>query len=83
MQRPEYDVVISGADNGIIVKIGCKTLIFKETEMGEFMADLSTFITGGYRGYQELRKKYYAEEMASETKCDSAQDVPPPLRTNC
>lgn len=63
MIKFSYEVRINRADNGIIVNVGCKTLVFKETEIGEFLADLGTLIN---HGEQELRPKYFPEELISK-----------------
>lgn len=64
MAKLNYDVRINGADNGIIVNVGCKTLVFKNTETDDFLADLKALLSGEEN---TLRQKYYPEDMAPKT----------------
>jgi len=58
--RTDYEVSLSGADNGYIARIGCKTLVFKETELDEMLADLKIYLTGGS---SKLYAKYFPKEL--------------------
>lgn len=61
MAKLSYDVRIQGVDNGVIVNVGCKTLVFKNTETDDFLADLKALLFGEENA---LRQKYYPEDMA-------------------
>ena len=71
MAKLSYDVRIQGADNGVIVNVGCKTLVFKNTETDDFLADLKALLSGEENA---LRQKYYPEDMSA--KLGYARDVP-------
>ena len=61
MARLEYEVTINGADNGLIVRIGCKTLVFLDGNIKEFIDDFTTYLQGGYDGYKAMHTKYFPE----------------------
>lgn len=63
MAKLSYDVRIQGADNGVIVNVGCKTLVFKNTETDDFLADLKALLAGEET---TLRQKYYPEDMSAK-----------------
>lgn len=73
MARLEYDVTISGADNGLIVRIGCKTLVFLDGNIKEFIDDLTTYLQGGYDGFKAMQTKYFLESSNVAANCGSAQ----------
>jgi hypothetical protein len=66
--QTEYEVIIGGASNGVVVRLGCKTLVFKTEELGDFLADLSEYLTGGYAAYQKLSAKYFDLETLDEAQ---------------
>jgi hypothetical protein len=56
-------VQINPVDNGFIVSVGCKTLVFPEASIDEMLADLKVLLQGGER---ELRKKYFPKQEEPE-----------------
>lgn len=79
MARLNYEVQISGADNGLVVRLGCKTIVFKDSDMAEFLADLSTYLTKGREGEMEMYKKYFgdpAEGLNQGCTSDEPCEVP-------
>lgn len=76
MAKIEYDVTISGADNGIVVGIGCKRLVFTNGNVAEFLTDLSIYLTKGYEGYEAMGKKYFPEMFAPNKR---GSDDPEPV----
>ena len=79
MARTEYDVVISGCDNGFVVRIGCKTLVFSDDNAGEMIADLSRYLTGRGDGYHEMYSKYFGESPAEAGQTGRAECEPMPV----
>ena len=73
MARLEYEVKIVGADNGLIVFIGCKTLVFLDGNIKEFIDDLTTYLQGDYDGYRAMLTKYFPESLNVPANCNSAQ----------
>ena len=67
MAKLNYDVRIQGADNGVIVNVGCKTLVFKNTETDDFLVDLKALLSGEENA---LRQKYYPEDMSTKIGYD-------------
>lgn len=57
MAKLNHEVVIQRADNGVVVRVGCKTLVF--TDISEFVTDLERLLNGEESA---LRGKYYPEE---------------------
>jgi hypothetical protein len=78
MARIEYDVHINGADNGVIIQIGCKTLVFKDVEVPGALADLSTYLTGGFDAMCSLRDRYFGDlpKGEAQTACAPPQCEP-------
>ena len=66
MAQTEYEVIIKGASNGMIMQIGCKTLVFSTKEIPEAMVDLQTYLTEGYRGHDRMGKKYFPEDFCEK-----------------
>jgi len=64
MAKTNYHVQIQGADNGILVEVGCKRLVFKTDEIDTFLSDLKLFITGGYAAEKTLRQQYFGDDDA-------------------
>lgn len=62
MKKAEYTVQIDSADNGIIVQIGCKRLVFPETSIDEVLKDIRYYLVGGFEASRHLRKKWLNEE---------------------
>jgi hypothetical protein len=63
MKKPEYEVVIYGADNGITVRIGCKTVVGTENMIDEMLADLKLYLIGGNSAQYALREKWFGENF--------------------
>lgn len=76
MARIEYDVHINGADNGIVIQIGCKTLVFKNEEVPAALADLSEYLTDGYDALHTLRAKYFKESKPEIQAGCAMQEAP-------
>lgn len=47
--RIEHEVTIEGADNGLVIQIGCKRLVFTDGNVDEFLRDLKIYLTGGMK----------------------------------
>jgi hypothetical protein len=62
MAEIEYTVEINGAANGVVVRIGCKNLVFKDTEVQSLMSDLTQYLTGGRDTYRVLYEKYFPDQ---------------------
>ena len=63
MKKFNHQVRINSADNGIIVDIGCKTLVFVGAiQQEEFLSDLKDLLNGKET---ELHEKYFPEEAKS------------------
>jgi hypothetical protein len=74
----EYEIVVRGADNGVVVNIGCKTLVFMNgIPLLEFMEDFKEYVTGGRGSFVKLHNKYFGE-ISKDIGCD----VRPPEPTN-
>lgn len=69
MASMEYDVVIKGVENGIIVQVGCKTFVGRTDDIDEMLADVKVFVTEGRSGLRKLREKWLGEEKAKEECC--------------
>ena len=69
MQKSEYGVSIESADNGIIVRVGCKTLVVLEENIGIALADIKLLLFGGWEAQRELRKKYLGESEEKLNGC--------------
>ena len=79
MNKIEYEVIITGANNGISVELGCKRLVFGTKDIPEFIADLTTYLTKGREGQKEMYLKYF-HELEQETyrgDCEVPREVPP------
>ena len=63
MSKQQYQLNITSADNGIIVQIGCKTLVFSTPQIADAMLDITGYLTGGQKAYQRLYKKYFPEDL--------------------
>lgn len=63
MSKAQYEVNITSADNGIIIRIGCKTLVFSSSQIITAMQDVQEYLTGGHKAYQRLHKKYFPHEQ--------------------
>ena len=59
MSKAPYEVNITSADNGIIVRVGCKTLVFGTSQVIPAMQDIQEYLTGGHKAYQRLHQKYF------------------------
>jgi hypothetical protein len=75
MVKAEYDVQLQSADNGMIVRVGCKVLVVTEDRIGEALVDIKRLLTGGHEGQKEVRKKWLndMEEVTATERCE----VPP------
>jgi len=60
--KPDYDVVIHPADNGIIVSVGCKTLVFSKEEYVTFEKLLYRYLR---EPSEYLRKELFPKCAAS------------------
>lgn len=60
MAKLSYEIMIQAADNGVIVRVGCKTLVFKDTDTDVFLTDLKALLAGDEHA---LRQKYYPQDM--------------------
>lgn len=75
MAKLQYDVEISNANNGLIVRVGCKTIVAKDNEIDDVFEDLKQICRGGYKAATKLRKKYGIEDdevpqvVAEERSC--------------
>ncbi len=68
MIKLNYPVNINPANNGIIVNVGCKTLVFEESNIDVFLKDLKTLIL---EGSDVLYEKYIGKLP------DEAPEFPP------
>jgi hypothetical protein len=68
MPRLTYDVNIRGAANGLIVQVGCQTLVFQNADTEQFLTDLRGYLTGGHAALKDLAQKY----------CPDMEDIPGP-----
>ena len=59
MRRPSYNVVIKPADNGIVVRVGCKLLVFPKAEQDNFLCFLRDYLDGKE---EELRQHFFPED---------------------
>lgn len=59
MRRPSYNVVIKPADNGIVVRVGCKLLVFPKAEQDNFLCFLRDYLDGKE---EELRQYFFPED---------------------
>lgn len=91
MARLEYEVRIEGADNGIVVGVGCKRLVFTDGNIDEFLDDLKTYLKGGYRGFRKMNDKYFpceeknvVDPVEGRVRCNchdtaAREEVPAPV----
>lgn len=75
MRKAEYQVSIESCDNGLIVRVGCKTVIVTEDKIDEALQDIKQYLTTGYPGQREVRKKWLTEE---EDTCEPTCCTEPP-----
>lgn len=59
MRRSEYQIAITPADNGCLVRVGCKSLVFTKQMYDTMLRDIKQFLN---KGEEDLRKKYYPED---------------------
>ena len=57
MSKPSYKVVIKPADNGIVVKVGSKRLVFPKAEQDNFLCFLRDYLDGKE---EELRQLFFS-----------------------
>ena len=80
MKKAEYQVIIESCDNGLIVRVGCKTLVVLEGQIDDAFDDIKKLMTGGWEGQKEVRKKWLndleVEECAPTCEPALAQGTP-------
>jgi hypothetical protein len=72
-EKPSWDVNISPVDNGIIVHVGCKTLVFSHRDQQEFLDLLKRYLNG--------EQKKIAKEFGWLEGLDVPQPCAPEERT--
>lgn len=68
-----YNINISKADNGFIVKVGCKTLVFEQQPT--MISELSRFLSDPHAVEKEYRQKYGWDMDLQNPDCEC--DGPP------
>ncbi len=58
MAKFNYDVSIRPVSNGVILSIGCKTLVFQDSDIPEMLVDIQSYLTGGRAEETKLARKY-------------------------
>ena len=77
--RTGHDISIKMADNGIILQIGCKTLVFGENDVPRAMDDLKQYILGDYQVRETLHEKYFPSDYGEPNKTvRPTPQCPPP-----
>ena len=79
MAQFPWNVSIRPANRGIIVEVGCQTMVFVDKEIPEFLQDLNDLITNP-KTHAKLRKKYYPEDEPCNGLTEMAQAQPEAAR---
>jgi len=76
-----YEIKINGTHNGIIVEVGCVKLVYQQTQLDMFYADLALYLVDREKGYKAIRERWqiYEEadqaEVAAEERPSVAKEV--------
>ena len=71
MQKSEYNVQIDSHDNGIVIRVGCKSFVVAENDIDAALVDVKSLLTGGYKELNRLRAIYLPTEAKPEVCCDA------------
>lgn len=66
MQKAEYGVEIQGHDNGLVIRVGCKSFVVAEKDIDAALVDVKSLLTGGYKELNRLREQYLPNESKPE-----------------
>ena len=61
--RASYKVVINPTDNGVVVRVGCKLLVFEKENISKFYTLLDIYLKGNE---EQLRKDLFPEDFSNE-----------------
>ena len=80
MKKAEYQVNIESCDNGLIVRVGCKTLVVLEGQIDDAFDDIKKLMTGGWEGQKEVRKKWLNDQddciEQAQSVCTNTAEAP-------
>ncbi len=60
-------IEILGVDNGISAKIGCKTLVYQQKDLKQFLKDLGDYFIDPEKTQKKIYKRYGIEEWVTST----------------
>jgi len=72
--RASYRVSITPADNGIIVRVGCKLLVFDKENQPRFISALKLYLAGEE---DKLHKEFFPEDFDQQPVTGQAPQPPP------
>ena len=58
-------IEITGVDNGINAKVGCKTLVYQQKDLGQFSQDLKDYFADPEKTQKKIYKRYGIEDTGT------------------
>ena len=59
-------IEITGVDNCINAKVGCKTLVYQQKDLGQFLKDLKDYFADPEKTQKKIYKRYGIEDTGTQ-----------------